>query len=57
MKFGPNLPGKDRTKGMTESRSHLYQNDMKNKTLIYLSLIPPSLSMMIVWNNSTLLRN
>jgi len=48
VKFGSNLPEKQ---GVMESGSRIsYTKTLEEQTLVYLSVSPPCLSMMLVWN-------
>ena len=52
VKFGSNLPEKQGPKGVMESGSHIsYTKTLEEQTLVYLSISPPNLSMMLVWND------
>ena len=47
-----NLPKKLGPEGVVESGSHIfYTKTLEDKTLVYLSISQPNLSMMLVWNN------
>lgn len=51
-KFRSNLPEKLVPEGVVEGGSHIfYTKTLKEKTLVYLSISQPNLSMMLVWNN------
>jgi len=52
VKFGPNLPEKPGPEGVMESGCHIsYTKTLEEQTLVYLSVSPPSLSMLLLWNN------
>ena len=52
VKFGSNLPEKLGPGGVMESGSHIsYTNTLEEQTLVYLSISPPNVSMMLVWND------
>jgi len=52
VKFGSNLPEKLGPEGVMESGSHIsYTKTLEEQTLVYLSISPPNLSMMLVWSN------
>ena len=52
VKFGSNLPEKLEPEGVMESGSRIsYTKTLEEQTLVYLSVSPPNLSMMLVWNN------
>ena len=52
VKFGSNLPEKLEPEGVIESGSRIsYTRTLEEQTVVYLSVSPPNLSMMLVWNN------
>ena len=53
IKFGSNLLEKLEPEGVMERGSHIsYTRTLEEQTLVYLSISPPNLSIMLVWNDS-----